>query len=89
MTSVGIDIGTSTLQCVFSSLVLENLSPAFAVPRVELTDKRVLYRAPLRLTPLLTPDTIDGAAVAKGAPFQLKSDWSADHKARVLRGRMG
>ena len=65
LTSVGIDIGTSTLQCVFSSMTLRNLSPSFAVPRVELTDKRVLYRAPIRLTPLLTPDTIDGAAVAR------------------------
>lgn len=35
------------------------------------------------------PWRIDGAAVAKGAPFHIKSDWSADHKARVLRGRMG
>jgi len=65
LTSVGIDIGTSTLQCVFSSMTLKNLSPSFAVPRVELTDKRVLYRAPVRLTPLRTPDTIDGAAVAR------------------------
>ncbi len=65
LTSVGIDIGTSTLQCVFSSMTLENLSPPFAVPRVELTDKRVLYRAPLRLTPLTSPDTIDFAAVAR------------------------
>jgi len=65
LTSVGIDIGTSTLKCVFSSLTLKNLSPAFSVPRVELTDKRVLYRAPVRLTPLRTPDTIDGEAVAR------------------------
>lgn len=63
--SVGIDIGTATLQCVFSSMVLKNAAPAFAVPRVELSDKRVLYRAPLRLTPLRTPDTIDGEAVAR------------------------
>lgn len=35
------------------------------------------------------PWRINGASVAKGAPFRLKSDWSADHKARVLRGRMG
>lgn len=62
--SVGIDIGTSTLQCIFSSMVLRNLSPAFAVPRMELAEKRVLYRAPNRLTPLKTPDTIDGDAIA-------------------------
>jgi ethanolamine utilization protein EutA len=65
LTSVGIDIGTSTLQCVFSLMTLENLSPPFAVPKVALTDKRVLYRAPLRLTPLSSPDTIDFAAVAR------------------------
>lgn len=35
------------------------------------------------------PWRIDGAAVAKGAAFRLKSDWSAEHKARVLRERMG
>lgn len=64
ITSVGIDIGTSTLQCVFSRMTLKNLSPAFAVPRMVLEDKRVLYRAPVRLTPLKTPDTIDGEAVA-------------------------
>lgn len=35
------------------------------------------------------PWRIDGATVAKGAPFHIKSDWSADRKARVLRERMG
>lgn len=35
------------------------------------------------------PWRIDGASVAKGAPFRIKSDWSADRKARVLRERMG
>ena len=35
------------------------------------------------------PWHIDGASVAKGAPFRIKSDWSADRKARILRERMG
>lgn len=35
------------------------------------------------------PWRIDGATVAKGAPFHIKSDWATDHKARVLRERMG
>lgn len=61
--SVGIDIGTSTTQCVFSSMRLENQAPAFAVPRITLVDRRVLYRAPLYLTPLSAPDTIDVDAV--------------------------
>lgn len=62
--SVGIDIGTSTTQCVFSSMRLVNAAPAFALPRVELSDKRVLYRAPVRLTPLQGPDAIDAEGVA-------------------------
>lgn len=61
--SVGIDIGTSTTQCVFSSMRLENQAPAFAIPRITLADRRVLYRAPLYLTPLSSPDTIDVEAV--------------------------
>ena len=61
--SVGIDIGTSTTQCIFSSMRLINQAPAFAVPRIALTDKRVLFRAPLRLTPLSSFDTIDADAI--------------------------
>ncbi len=56
--SIGLDIGTSTTQCVFSSLQLENAAPAFSVPRIRIAEKRVLFRAPLRLTPLSAPDTI-------------------------------
>ncbi len=61
--SVGIDIGTSTTQCVFSRLTLSNTASAFSVPRLTITEKTVLYRAPIRLTPLLQADTIDGAAL--------------------------
>ena len=63
--SVGIDIGTSTTQCVFSSLTLSNTASAFSVPRIQITDKRVVYRAPLRLTPLTSPDTIDAQGVER------------------------
>ena len=61
--SVGIDIGTSTTQCVFSSLTFINSAPVFAVPRIVLKDRSVLYRAPLRLTPLLSADTINAEAL--------------------------
>ena len=63
--SVGIDIGTSTTQCVFSSITLSNTASAFSVPRIQITEKRVIYRAPLRLTPLTSPDTIDARAVER------------------------
>ena len=34
--SVGIDIGTSTTQCVFSRLTLSNTASAFSVPRIRI-----------------------------------------------------
>ncbi|MBQ7183964.1 MAG: ethanolamine ammonia-lyase reactivating factor EutA [Clostridia bacterium] len=61
--SVGIDIGTSTTQCVFSRLTLSNTASSFSVPRITITEKVVLYRAPVRITPLTSPDTIDSAAL--------------------------
>ena len=61
--SVGIDIGTSTTQCVFSRLTLSNTASAFSVPRIRITEKKILYRAPVRLTPLLGADTIDASAL--------------------------
>jgi len=61
--SVGIDIGTSTTQCVFSQLTLSNTASAFSVPRIRITEKKILYRAPLVLTPLLSSDTIDAPAL--------------------------
>ena len=61
--SVGIDIGTSTTRCVFSRLTLSNTASSFSVPRIRITDKEVLYRAPVRLTPLIGSDTIDAPAL--------------------------
>ena len=63
--SVGIDIGTSTTQCVFSRLTLSNTASSFSVPRIRITEKTVLYRAPVRLTPLLGGDTIDAPALER------------------------
>lgn len=61
--SVGIDVGTSTTQCVFSRLTLTNTAPAFALPKVQITEKTVLRRCPLRLTPLKGPEEIDAQAL--------------------------
>ena len=63
--SVGIDIGTSTTQLVFSRITMENTTGYFAVPRVSIVDKEVIYKSPVHLTPLLSPVRIDGQAVAK------------------------
>lgn len=61
--SVGIDIGTSTTQLVFSRISMENMSGYFAVPRISIVDKQVIYKSPVHLTPLNGPVLIDGEAV--------------------------
>ncbi len=61
--SVGIDIGTSTTQVVFSRLVMENTASYFAIPSVSIVDKQVVYKSEIYLTPLKTQSLIDGDAV--------------------------
>lgn len=61
--SVGIDIGTSTTQVIFSRIAMENTASYFAVPHVSIVDKRVVYKSAVHVTPLLTPVLIDGDAV--------------------------
>lgn len=61
--SVGIDIGTSTTQVVFSRLQLRNTAGSFSVPHVDICDKTLLYASPVQLTPLLDRSTLDGEAL--------------------------
>ena len=63
--SVGIDIGTSTTQLVFSRLVIENLAGSYAVPRVSIVEKEVVYRSPIYFTPLLSSTEIDAEGVKR------------------------
>jgi ethanolamine utilization protein EutA len=57
--SVGIDIGTSTTQLIFSRLTLVNQSAPFTVPRIAITDREILYRSQIYFTPLLSDTVID------------------------------
>ena len=61
--SVGIDLGTSTTQVILSKLRLENRAGAFAVPKVEIVDKEVVYRSPVYFTPLLSDTRLDGQKI--------------------------
>jgi len=63
--SVGIDLGTTTTQMIVSRLQVENTASAFAVPRMEIRKREILYRGGIHFTPLLSADTIDAAAVAE------------------------
>lgn len=63
--SVGIDIGTSTTQVIFSRIEMENTGSFFSVPKVSIVNKEVIYKSQVYLTPLKTPVLIDGAAVRR------------------------
>lgn len=57
--SVGIDVGTSTTQVVFSRLTMDNSAGYFSVPNVSIVDKEVVYKSRVYLTPLKTDVLID------------------------------
>lgn len=61
--SVGIDIGTSTTQLVFSKLIIENMASNYSVPRIVIVDKEIIYRSEIYFTPLISPTVIDGPRV--------------------------
>lgn len=54
LVSVGIDIGTTTTQLVFSRLTVENAATAFTVPRFAITKKEILFRSRIHFTPLVS-----------------------------------
>jgi len=61
--SVGIDVGTTTTQVVFSNITIEDMSSGFTVPRVEIVGKEIVYRSQIHFTPLASPTRIDAAAL--------------------------
>jgi ethanolamine utilization protein EutA len=61
--SVGIDIGTSTTQLVFSKLTIENLASNFSIPRISIVDKEIVHRSEINFTPLKSQREIDGEKV--------------------------
>lgn len=59
--SVGIDVGTSTTQLVFSEFLIENTASVFNVPRIKIVDKKIVKRGKIYFTPLLSNNEIDAA----------------------------
>lgn len=60
--SVGLDVGTTTTQLILSELTVENRASSFAVPHMEITDRRIVYQSPVLVTPL-KGSLVDGAAI--------------------------
>lgn len=57
--SVGIDIGTSTTEVIFSNLVIENMASDFTVPRIEIVDREIIYKSDIYFTPLNSMSSIN------------------------------
>lgn len=57
--SVGIDVGTTTTQLVFSRLTVQNKNHAYTVPCYAIGHKEILYRSAVHFTPLRTEREID------------------------------
>ncbi|MEI6290951.1 MAG: ethanolamine ammonia-lyase reactivating factor EutA, partial [Chloroflexota bacterium] len=57
--SVGIDIGTTTTQVIFSHLKLTDVARPGQIPRMMITDREIVFQSDPFFTPLLDKDTID------------------------------
>lgn len=57
--SVGIDLGTTTTQMIFSRLEVENSASVSSIPRIQIVSKEIIYRSHIHFTPLLDRRTID------------------------------
>lgn len=63
--SVGLDVGTTSSQLIFSRLCIENKAGSFAVPEMEIESRQVLYKSSIHFTPLLHGDLVDADALKK------------------------
>ncbi len=57
--SVGVDVGTTTTQVVFSRLNLTDVARPGQIPRINITGREVIYQSPIVFTPLKDYETID------------------------------
>jgi ethanolamine utilization protein EutA len=58
LTSIGIDIGSSTSHVIFSELVLEK-DPKSRTEKFEIKKRRILHTGEIHITPFIDKDTID------------------------------
>lgn len=63
LTSVGLDIGTTSTQMVVSRIRVENKASSFAVPEMEIASRELIYRSPVYFTPLLDAQRMDAEAL--------------------------
>ena len=65
LVSLGLDVGTTSTQMIFSELMIENRAGSFSVPEMDISGRKILYKSPVHFTPLLEEDRVDAAAIRK------------------------
>ena len=63
--SVGVDVGTTTTQVIFSALEVINRAPVNQVPRYEFSRRDILFQSPVVFTPFTAERQIDVAALRR------------------------
>ena len=58
--SVGIDVGTTTTQVIFSRLTAQNRASAYSVPEMVIENREVICKGDVHFTPLLDNRQVDG-----------------------------
>ena len=61
--SLGLDVGTTSTQMVLSELTIENQAGSFAVPQMEIQERKILYKSPVYFTPLVRGELVDGGKI--------------------------
>ena len=61
--SLGLDVGTTSTQMVLSELTVENRAGSFAVPEMEIADRKILYKSPVHFTPLIREELVDAEKI--------------------------
>ena len=65
LSSVGIDIGTTTTQVVLSKLTLVNVMPGSQAPKVEIVRKSIVFMGKIHFTPFIDRHRVNGAALRR------------------------
>ncbi|VFB17413.1 reactivating factor for ethanolamine ammonia lyase [Urinicoccus massiliensis] len=63
--SVGIDVGTSTTQLIFSNIYVENVSSMARVPEFRIVGKDIIYKSNIHRTPLTSATVINEDALTR------------------------
>ena len=61
--SVGLDVGTTSTQLIVSELTVENRASGFAVPEMQIAQRKICYQSEVYFTPLIGTDLVDGPAL--------------------------